>query len=40
MANVIGKARLMWPPSRWGAVRSVNPSKVGSHGWNMTKADW
>ncbi len=26
VANVIGKARfIVWPPSRWGVVRSVNP---------------
>jgi signal peptidase I len=26
--NVIGKARfIVWPPSRWGAVRSVNPQQ-------------
>lgn len=28
VANVIGKARLIvWPPSRWGVVRSVNPQQ-------------
>ncbi|QUR66925.1 signal peptidase I [Mycobacterium spongiae] len=28
VANVIGKARfIVWPPSRWGIVRSVNPQQ-------------
>jgi signal peptidase I len=28
MGNVIGKARfIVWPPSRWGGVRSVNPQQ-------------
>jgi signal peptidase I len=28
VGNVIGKARfIVWPPSRWGAVRSVNPQQ-------------
>lgn len=28
VGNVIGKARfILWPPSRWGAVRSVNPQQ-------------
>ena len=26
--NVIGKARfIVWPPSRWGGVRAVNPQQ-------------
>jgi signal peptidase I len=28
VANVIGKARfIVWPPSRWGGVGSVNPQQ-------------
>jgi signal peptidase I len=28
VGNVIGKARfIVWPPSRWGGVRSVNPQQ-------------
>jgi len=28
VSNVIGKARfIVWPPSRWGGVRSVNPQQ-------------
>jgi signal peptidase I len=28
VGNVIGKARfIVWPPSRWGSVHSVNPQQ-------------
>jgi len=28
VSNVIGKARfIVWPPSRWGGVRAVNPQQ-------------
>jgi signal peptidase I len=28
VGNVIGKARfIVWPPSRWGGVRAVNPQQ-------------